>query len=79
MEQHVLPSPPPVSVDMAAPSRERAARRALKANRTRMTFRCSQGKVLTETRWVGSKFARTSCHTAADTRLTEIGQGLQRT
>jgi hypothetical protein len=33
MEQHVPPSPLPVGADLAAPSRERAARRAVKATR----------------------------------------------
>ena len=33
MEQQVPPSPPPVGVELAAPSRERAARRAVKASR----------------------------------------------
>jgi len=48
MEQHAPPSPPPVGIDLSALGRERAACRAVKASRTRMTSRCSQGKVLAD-------------------------------
>jgi len=48
MEQHVPPSPPPISVELAVPRRERAARQAVKTSRTRMASRCSQGKVLAD-------------------------------